>query len=327
VQSFEWPSFWFDADYAVLYVNQWQRRNPDPEIIDHFLRQTPAASFPLGGMDYVHIYDLRGQPPAGFTDLHVDRPAVFGAVIRLAARRLAQPAALPGDTVRISLFLKSLAPLAADYHVRLRLLDPAGRTVWEDERWPSGRPTSEWPVGEVREDRYRVAVPADAIPGEYVLQYSVFDPATGVSLPAKADSGEPAEAVSAWEVVRLVVTAPEWVPSAAAWPGVRVTELRHAAELRPGQTLPVELRATGQTDGARKLSLRLVDPAGVTQAQIDKVLEPELRYALELPAEAMPGSYRLEAVVYDPETLQGIPDIAGRPQTPLSTIEVVSGED
>ena len=227
----------------------------------------------------------------------------------------------------ISLFLKALAPLAADYHVRLRLLDPAGQPVWEDERWPSGRPTSEWPVGEVREDAYKVKVPGDAAPGEYALRFSVFDPATGVALPAAADAGGTGMAGDEWEVVRLVVTAPEWVPSAAAWPTVQVTELRHATALRPGQTLPIELRAAGQTDGPLKLSLRLVDPAGVTQAQVDKVLEPEMRFELALPAGAAPGTYRLEAVLYDPETVQGLADVEGRFQTPLSTVEVADSVD
>ncbi len=37
-------NFWFDADYAVLYVNQWQRENPDPEMIAHFLALEPIYS-------------------------------------------------------------------------------------------------------------------------------------------------------------------------------------------------------------------------------------------------------------------------------------------
>ena len=38
----ESDNYWFDADYVVLYANQWQRENPDPEMISHFLNLEPV---------------------------------------------------------------------------------------------------------------------------------------------------------------------------------------------------------------------------------------------------------------------------------------------
>ena len=36
------PLFWLDTDYAVLYVNQWQRQSPSPAAIAYFDAREPA---------------------------------------------------------------------------------------------------------------------------------------------------------------------------------------------------------------------------------------------------------------------------------------------
>ena len=61
--SFYFTSYLLDADYAVLYANQWQRGLPSPELVNYFLAQKPAHIVRSGGLELARIYDVRNQPP------------------------------------------------------------------------------------------------------------------------------------------------------------------------------------------------------------------------------------------------------------------------
>ena len=50
------------ADYAVLYIHQWQRQLPNPELLEVFTNSTPEHIVRIGGLDYVKIYDLHKSP-------------------------------------------------------------------------------------------------------------------------------------------------------------------------------------------------------------------------------------------------------------------------
>jgi hypothetical protein len=112
------------------------------------------------------------------------------------------------------------------------------------------------------------------------------------------------------------------LPLQHGWSDVEIHELRSLASSRPGVVLPVELGATGLVDGTRKLSLRLVDPAGTVVAQQDRTVEPTFRYGLLIPPDAMPGAYSLAGVLYDPATLQPILNKAGAELAPLATVTI-----
>jgi 4-amino-4-deoxy-L-arabinose transferase-like glycosyltransferase len=47
------------ADYAVLYIQQWQRQLPSKDVMDFFARQTPVYVARIGNLDYARVYDLR----------------------------------------------------------------------------------------------------------------------------------------------------------------------------------------------------------------------------------------------------------------------------
>ena len=81
----------------------------------------------------------------------------------------------------------------------------------------------------------------------------------------------------------LVVQLPAAQTLTVTWPDLALTRIRHAPQLAPGQTLIVDLTATGQVGDTTKFSLRLVDPAGKTWAQQDKASAPDLRFELALP--------------------------------------------
>jgi hypothetical protein len=50
-----------DADYAVIYVHQWQRRIPE-KLLEQLSTSTPEYSVWINGIEYVRIYDLKKLP-------------------------------------------------------------------------------------------------------------------------------------------------------------------------------------------------------------------------------------------------------------------------
>lgn len=112
------------------------------------------------------------------------------------------------------------------------------------------------------------------------------------------------------------------LPVTGDWGDVQITALRTMMSLIAGQVLPVELDATGQTDGARKVSVRLVNPAGEVVAQADAALTNQMRVNLFVPPHHLPGTYRLVAVAYDPNSLVPFRDVNGQELVQLATIQV-----
>ena len=229
------------------------------------------------------------------------------------------------------------------YNVLLRLVAPDGAEIWRDEGWPAGKQTTGWSLEEAVIDDRELVIPDGAAPGRYRLMLSLYDPSNGELLPVSG-GGVSQEVISL--EVRAPVTGDQSPPPSvvgsdgqagedvvsprlrdievgAGWDDVQLTALQHALQLIPGQMLRVELLADGRVDGSRKLSARLVDPAGTVKAQSDVILEPFTRIELDLPDDAEPGAYILTAVLYDPETLAPFPDSEGSFATALSRIEVL----
>ena len=94
--SFYFTSYLLDADYAVLYANQWQRGLPSAELVNYFTAQEPAQVVRSGGLELARIYDVRDQPPPAFVNIDTSSAADYGDRMRLAADRLATQIRLPG---------------------------------------------------------------------------------------------------------------------------------------------------------------------------------------------------------------------------------------
>ena len=318
----ESDNYWFDADYVVLYVNQWQRENPDPEMITHFLNQEPVYEVSAAGMELAKVYDVRSVTPPPFTRIYTDSPADFDERLHLSAYRLGTRSIVPGESVKMTIFLKAIGVMEQNYLVHARLLDQSGAIVWQEERWPSGSATSDWPIDQIRQDTYVLIVPADIEPGLFTVQYAVIDPKT--RQPLAVQSEQPPTLDGYHAVTTINVQAPEPIAIDAVWEPVRVTELAHVSRIQPGQNLLVDLHAEGQVDGSIKMSLRLVDAEGKTQAQQDKDLLSDLRYSLAVPGDAVEGSYALSVVVYDGATQTPFMDQDGESPTTLSHVEIGS---
>ena len=69
--------------------------------------------------------------------------------------------------------------------------------------------------------------------------------------------------------------------------------------------------------------MRLLDAAGTVVASHDRPLLPNDRFGLFVPPQAVPGSYTLAAVLYDPATANVVASPDGTEMLRLATIEIV----
>ncbi len=74
----------------------------------------------------------------------------------------------PGDAFSVTLFLDSTAPITQDLNVVVRLVNAQGETVFQEDGWPWGRPTSTWRPQEVWYDGHVVRTPVDAAAGSSI---------------------------------------------------------------------------------------------------------------------------------------------------------------
>ena len=340
-------TFWHEADYAVVYAQDWQRQLPSRGMIEYWEGLTPAHVVTIGGLDYAHIYDLRNAPlPEFVTD--------WGDAIRLVSYQLPAAPISAGETFRAIFYLANLAPLDRNLNVLVRVVGADGSEIARSEGWPWGAPTSAWPQGEVRPDGHDLTIPTDTPPGYYRVELGFYDPATQELLPAtKPGSGEPAGDLVPLEFIQ--VGQPPHRPDHPLKPpavlGDQVSLLgatwRDASgavvapdrlSLQPGDPFSVQLfwQADAEMDADYTAFVHVVGPDGKLAAQAD---QPPLHgflpttawvpgqvvadtYTLTLPADAPPGEYRLLAGMYDPATMTRLPVQGDGDAVPLGTVKV-----
>lgn len=167
--------FWHQADYAVLYAQDYQRRLPAPRQIAHFESQTPVHTVLLNGIRYADIYDVTTMDlPDYVTTWGVDQPQ-----IRLVSYQFPASVVPPSDTLNTTLYLQNLATIEQDLSVVTRLVGRNGVEIARSEGWPWGSPTSTWSVGDVWPDGHALRIPSDSAAGFYRLDVGFVEPESG----------------------------------------------------------------------------------------------------------------------------------------------------
>jgi hypothetical protein len=327
----------YRADYAVLYVHQWQRQVPSARLLDYFATLTPEATINLHGLDYVQIYNLQDvPPPADFTD--------WGGAIRLVETQILPAGPLaPGDDLVVRLRFYTLATPDTNLSVVVRLVDAAGNEQARSEGWPFGSPTSTWQPGETYVDGHELTLPADLAPGDLRVEVGFYDPDGQTPLPGMVAGtttprgdfvgvGYVAVGIDNRAVTRLA--RPPLLGEQIELLGATVQGAALSATgaprvgVRAGETLGLELgwQLVGVPRADYTTLLHLVDAAGVPvqqwdQAPLQGVVPTTLwrehdplldRYALHLPPNVPPGEYQLLVGLYDLATLTRLPvSVAG----------------
>ena len=312
------PLSWLDTDYAVTYVNQWQRQIPSPEAVRWFESQTPAYEVQRNGLTLARVYDLRETLLPPFIDLNTAPAADFGRAIRLIGVDLPAARLAPGSEQRVTFYLQALAPLRVNYNVLVRLVASDGRELWRNEGWPWGAPTAEWPVRAVRPDGHTPAIPASTEPGLYQLVLSFYDPATLEPLPAvDVRTGQALPAGEQKVGLVQVGPAPEMPALDAVWQFGDIAQLASAllpAQARRGEGIVVQVQWDALATPASDYTtfVHVINDKAELVAQQDQpplggfapthTWQPQQRIAdsfrLALPDDLAPGRYTVLAGLY-----------------------------
>lgn len=325
--------FSFIADPGVAPGHYQLRRTRETEPLPQIIVRTRPRNFSL--------------PPAAQTP----PVATFGANLALPAYALDSSPRLPGQTIDITLTWQALETMLHRYVASIHLLD-SDVAMWgqidhilgDDFEYPNNL----WAPGEVVSQTLRLPIDADAPPGLYALEFSVYDKTSGNFdfLPVTAAANpEPAKHLNLGQIRVLDPTygrPPTHVLAVTL--GEQIDLLGYDlsnTQAAPGDTLQLTLhwQARRQPLADYTVFSQLVGPDGQVWGQQDN--QPQAgdfptstwpakeqvidRYNLSLPAVAPPGRYRLLVGMYNLATGQRLPAVtaAGRP-LPDNAIELAT---
>jgi hypothetical protein len=91
-----------------------------------------------------------------------------------------------GDSLRVRLYWRALAPIEEDYTVFVHLVDASGERVAQkdDEPQQGAYPTRYWDVGETVVDEHVLPLPRDRR-GDYAIQVGLYRAPDGARLPVE----------------------------------------------------------------------------------------------------------------------------------------------
>ncbi|MBO9392401.1 hypothetical protein [Caldilinea sp.] len=115
---------------------------------------------------------------------------------QIALRSVQLGEAKTGATLPLVLYWQAMTPIDEDYTVFTQLFAPNGHMIAQQDNPPmrGQAPTSAWHAGETVRDAYELAIPADAVPGEYTLHIGLYNQAG--RLPVALQDGSIADHVT-----------------------------------------------------------------------------------------------------------------------------------
>jgi hypothetical protein len=169
--------FWNDVDYLVFYINQVQRRLPDPELVAYFHPLEPEHVVRLKGLDYAWVYRVpRPLPTELVPNQGAERVAFDNNVLFLGYERDTGRVRSEG-VLGVDLYWQALRQMDEDYTVYLKLVNgayhvwgqQAGRPAW------GSYPTNRWREGKIVGDRREIKIWPGTPPGYYHVSVILYD--------------------------------------------------------------------------------------------------------------------------------------------------------
>lgn len=129
---------------------------------------------------------MPSAPPAPAAQLQTFQVgANLGGKVEIAATRIEPGRAQPGDTVKVTAFLRVLDTPDVDYMVFVHVEDADGKAerMNVDHPPPGGGRTTQWRQGETLRDEFNVYVPPVGGVRRLNIYYGFWDPKTDERLP------------------------------------------------------------------------------------------------------------------------------------------------
>ena len=109
----------------------------------------------------------------------------FEGKIELAGYDIASQTIEQNSELILKLYWRKIAPLDKDLAVFVHLTTEKPWEIFgqkDKQPWDGEYPTSRWQLNEIITDEYKIALPQDIQPGNYVLRIGLYDPLTGERL-------------------------------------------------------------------------------------------------------------------------------------------------
>jgi hypothetical protein len=260
-------------------------------------------------------------------------PIRLGDQVELLAMRTAPDRLAPGEPWAITVWWRAIAPMTTDYRAFAHVRGRDNVKLGEVNRHPASGwfATSQWRVGDIWRDTFRIAAPLDAVTPTLVhAEVGLYDVAKEENLKAVAEDGSEVYQIVAGQA-KLVSPQPPFTladaPSATRFGDhiflADITLHPDPPEVAPGQPLTVTLTwgADGRPSRAYTVFVHLVGQDEVNVAQGDgqpigaqyptsfwdageRIGDPHI---VQIPPTAPPGTYRLRVGLYVLETGERLP--------------------
>ncbi|HIP96713.1 MAG TPA: glycosyltransferase family 39 protein [Anaerolineae bacterium] len=141
----------------------------------------------------LRVYWTDSPPTTTADPLHIQHPlrVELGETVRLVGYDLPTTTVRAGEVLPLTLYWAADRPTSIRWSVFVHLLDGEGQLWGQHDKQPQDGvyPTDRWSGGEVVDDDYAIAVPADAPPDEYRLEVGMYNWVTGERLAVFDASG------------------------------------------------------------------------------------------------------------------------------------------
>ena len=152
-----------------------------------YLPDGPRLTTP-DGRDALQLATAEIQPRPGEFPNPVE--ANFGEQVALAGYTLDQRVVRPGETIRLTLYWRALAPMETNYSVFAHVLGVENQVWASNDGWPvkGNGPTGLWEPGRVIEDVRDLTIGLTTPPDFYNIEIGLYAP-SGDRLPVIAEDG------------------------------------------------------------------------------------------------------------------------------------------
>jgi len=177
------------VQYAVLYIDQLQRRNTPAATA--YLQQNfePLHTVRIHGIDYAFVYEL---PLPNEHQMN----ATFGDTIRLTGYDIDHPSPRSSNILTLTLQWEPLKPMQQDYALFVHVLDAKGNQVAQIDVPPAGppAPTSTWLLHSYASWQHPIPLPPDMPAGTYWISIGIYNPTNFARLPVSRTTAPPPNA-------------------------------------------------------------------------------------------------------------------------------------
>lgn len=255
--------------------------------------------------------------------------------LKLLGYELEHEQIIPAEQFWLTLYWQALRDVNRDYVVNLQLIDSTGveAAYWLGRPVSGAYPTAQWAANQLIQDPWQLHLPANLTPGDYTLRLTLFDAATQ-SEAAHHNLGQVSVVTR-----RRTFETPEMQEAIAANFSNQITLLGYNLFFEPltgGGRLRTVLYWQAQADltNSYTVFVHLLSSSGVVVAQHDglpangaipttdwsvgEVVED--RHQLEF-TNLPPGEYQLVVGLYNVQTGERLPLVAGGATVLLHTLD------